>query len=114
MAYVPNRSAFVLIPQEPMLKWVQAVNDEDIDMDTLFGEAEVYLVPSFESDEEMDAILETHWSRMFDIELKAWCPAEPAKWPQKRSYEMFNDWFKFTPFNGVHDLGVETITVEKD
>ena len=48
MSYVPNRSAFVLIPEQPMLDWVRKVNDKNVDMDTLFGEAEVYLVPAFE------------------------------------------------------------------
>ncbi len=113
MSYVPNRSAFVLIPEQPMLDWVREVNDEDLDMETLFGEAEVYLVPSFEEDDEMDAVLETHWLRFWDIELTAWC-RDKSKWPQKRTLELFLKWFKFTPFNGVHDLGVEPIEVVKD
>jgi hypothetical protein len=113
MAYVPNRSAFVLIPEQPMLDWVRAVNDKDLEMEDLFGEAEVYLVPPFEEDEKMDAVMETHWMRFWDIELTAWC-RDQSKWPQKRSFEQFQKWFKFTPFNGVHDLGVEPIKVEKD
>ena len=57
MPYLPERSAIVLIPQQPMLLWVQQVHDEDLDMETLFGEAEAYLTPSFETDEEMEAVL---------------------------------------------------------
>lgn len=113
MAYIPNRSAFVLIPEQPMLDWVRKVSGDDVDMETLFGEAEIYLVPSFEEDDEMDAVLETHWMRFWDIELTAWS-RDPASWPQRRSFEEFLRWFKFTPFNGVHDLGTEPIRMEKD
>jgi hypothetical protein len=113
MAYIPNRSAFVLIPEQPMLDWVRKISGDDVDMDILFGEAEVYLVPNFEEDDEMDAILETHWQKFFDVELKAWTP-DITLWPQKRTYDLFLQWFKFTPFNGVHDLGKEPIVLEKD
>jgi hypothetical protein len=113
MSYIPNRSAFVLIPEEPMLGWVQQVNDKGIDMDTLFGEAEVYLVPAFEEDAEMDAVLEGLWQRLFEIELQAWSQ-DKSTWPKDRSLDLFLKWFKFTPFNGVHDLGSEPIELEKD
>lgn len=113
MPYIADRSAFVLIPEAPMLAWVQANNDEDLDMDTLFGEAEVYLVPSFETDEEMDRALEAMYPRLFEIELRAWNRDEKT-WPQDRNLALFSKWFKFTPFNGVHDLGTGPIVVEKD
>jgi hypothetical protein len=113
MPYVPNRSAFVLIPEQPMLDWVRKVNDEDLDMDTLFGEAEVYLVPSFEQDDEMDAVLEQYWPEFFKTELRAWCRDE-TQWPAPRTLDLFLTWFKFTPFNGVHDLGEEPIEVVKE
>ena len=113
MSYVPNRSAFVLIPEQPMLDWVRKVNDKNVDMDTLFGEAEVYLVPAFEEDDEMDAVLEKVWPQFFEIELRAWCKDE-AQWPAPRTADTFLQWFKFTPFNGVHDLGEGPIEVVKE
>ena len=113
MPYVVDRSAFVLIPEAPMLRWVKANHDKDVDFDTLFGEAEVYLVPAFEEDEEMDAVLEKIWPRLFEIELKAWNPDQNT-WPKIRNFDTFSQWFKFTPFNGVHDLGEGSLAVEKD
>ena len=113
MPYIPNRSAFVLVPEEPMLEWVREANDEDMDMETLFGEAEVYLLPSFETDEEMDKVLNQFWPRLFEIELRAW-NRDPKSWPSNRTLDMFHEWFKLSPFNGVHDLGTEPIEVEKD
>ena len=104
MSYVTNHSAFVLIPEAPMLAWVQEVNDEDLTMDILFDESEVYLVPSFETDDELDKALEKFWPRMFDIELTAWS-RDKNNWPKNRSFEMFQQWFKLTPFNGIVDWG---------
>ena len=113
MPYVADRSAFVLVPEQPMLDWVRQVTGDELDMDTLFGEAEVYLVPAFEEDDEMDAVLEQMWPKLFEIELQTWT-RDKASWPQKRSLELFMDWFRFTPFNGVHDLGPSPLQVENN
>lgn len=113
MPHIPNRSAFVLIPEAPMLAWVQLISAEDYTMDALFDEAEVYLVPSFNTDDEFDAVLEAYWPRLFEAELGAWTK-DAELWPRDRTMDKFLEWFKFTPFSGVHDLGVEPMARVRD
>ena len=85
-----------------MWSWWALGLDDSLVPDTT-GERNVYLVPSFESDDEAWEILETAYALIFENELWGW-HTEPADWPQNRTIEMFRAWFDVELHSIVEDL----------
>ena len=53
--------------------------------------------------EAQESILRRHFARIFEEKLNAWHRL-PADWPQKRTYEMFRQWFHVRLVDLVVDL----------
>ena len=115
MPYLETRSAFVLIALQPMLDWVnaQGAPNNQLTLDDLLDRCEVYLVPNFETDQEMNRELDAQWKTLFELELSSWTEDE-GKWPKDRTMDLFFKWFRYMPFNGVHDLVGGEVEVEGD
>ena len=66
-------------------------------------EQTVYLVPSYQDDEEAWEVLKEVYSEIFEGELFAWHMDEKA-WPMLRNCEVFKQWFSIEFHSMVEDL----------
>ena len=102
-----NRGVLMVRPKKPFLDWAAELDDSGLVPDTA-GERTVYLIPSFESDEEASEILEEIYSEVFENELYDWHTDESA-WPEKRDLETFRKWFEIELHSVVQDLCEDAI-----
>lgn len=102
-----NRGVLMVRPKQPFLNWVAKlegpglVPDEDADRT-------VYLIPSFESDEEASEILAEVFSEVFERELWDW-HTDSSAWPRKRDLATFREWFEVEMHSVVEDLCEDAI-----
>lgn len=89
-------------PNQPYLDWAAGLDDSGIVPDPN-NEQTVYLVPSYDDDDEAWEILEEVYSEIFENELYGWHTDEGA-WPKDRDFEMFKQWFKIELHSVVEDL----------
>ncbi|MFN8178236.1 MAG: hypothetical protein U0167_09915 [bacterium] len=101
---VVNRSAAVVRPREPFVRWVMSIDDSDPDLEgEVRSQASVYLVPPDPNEEEEAAPLSLWFVEVFDRELEGWYLDE-SLWPQSRDIETFLEWFEVTTESVVVDL----------
>ena len=94
-----NRSAVILKPKQPFIDWINKFETENII--TELKEATIYLV-----DDEIDDLekwLKKNYSDFFELELVEW-NTNKKEWPQKRSYNMFKEWFNADISTFIYDL----------
>jgi hypothetical protein len=62
-------------------------------------------MPPYDDEEELLAeYIEERWEYIFENILHSWSENE-SKWPQKRNFELFKQWFDFKPSRNVKDTG---------
>jgi len=97
-----NRSAIILKPQQPFIDWYFNLNPEDeLDFEEDIKETNIYLV-----DDKIDDVekwLKKKFDKFFMMELDEWC-SDKKKWPQKRNYKMFKQWFQVDVSKMLYDL----------
>jgi hypothetical protein len=97
-----NRGAMIVRPKQPYLDWAATLDDSGVVPDVT-GEQTVYLIPSFEDDDEAERILRKVYTEIFERELDGWHTDETA-WPQNRTLAMFKKWFQVELHSVVEDL----------
>ena len=104
-----DRNAIVVRPKKPFYDWLnkifqdnEAVSDKD--------ENNIYLIREMISNEQVNKWIKNNFDMIFNNELNDWYTDE-KKWPQKRSYKMFSDWFDIEICSMVLDL--EGMKLEK-
>ena len=97
-----NRSALIVRPRQPFLDWAAQLDDSQV-IPSVEDEQSVYLVPSFEDDEELEAVLKNVYREIFESELFGWHTDKTA-WPKKRSLATFKQWFQIEWHTIVEDL----------
>ena len=98
-----NRSAVVIIPKQPFLDWVNAVDDlGTVTADDM--QKMLYLVPDYEDPADADKVLKKVCNDIFSRELEGWHTDEEA-WPQDRSFKVFKQWFDIQHYEIVTDVG---------
>ena len=97
-----NRGALIVRPKQPYLDWAATLDDSGVVPDVT-GEQTVYLIPSFEDDDEAERILKKVYAEVFERELDGWHTDEKA-WPQNRTLAMFKKWFQVELHSVVEDL----------
>lgn len=105
-----NRNAFVVKAKKPYIDWAISVFD---DKPTDFSKEEnnIYLIREMDCNEEIAKWIRRNFDPIFQNELNDWCTDE-KRWPQKRSYKLFTEWFDIEISSMVLDL--EDFPVEKD
>lgn len=63
---------------------------------------EVYLVPDFEDEEDLEKWFRKHYDEFFIEKLNGWY-TDDAMWPQKRTFKMFEEWFEYNLITMVSD-----------
>jgi hypothetical protein len=97
-----NRAVVIVRPKQPCLDWAAKLDDSGL-LPNREGERTIYLIPSFESEDDAWEILEEMYDEIFANELWAW-HTEPSDWPQNRTFEMFRAWFDIEFHSVVEDL----------
>lgn len=105
-----NRGAIVVLPSEPLLEWLHAVDPTsgNCGLVDLRVEPNVYLVPDSGSPEEIERLLRRNFDTIFKAELSGWIRDESA-WPQKRTYGMFREWFEYSYHSVLVDLAKDDL-----
>ncbi|MBI4194560.1 MAG: VacJ [Betaproteobacteria bacterium] len=107
-----NRGVLIVRPKQPYLDWVAGLDDSGLEPD-VDGEKTIYLIPSFEDDDEAWEILEDFYAEVFERELLAWHTDEAA-WPPNRTFAMFKEWFDIELHSVVEDLSSDEIIDDED
>ena len=97
-----NRSALIVRPAEPFIKWALSLDDSGLAPSTT-GEQSVYLLPEWGDQTEAEQILKSIWAEVFDRELFGWHTDESA-WPKKRTLKMFKEWFTIEMHSMIENL----------
>ena len=92
-----NRYAIIIKPRQPFLDWYSNLFPEDEDCNT----TNTYLIS--DDIDDIDSWLKKQYEKIFAAELEACTPIE-KKWPKKRNYEMFKEWFYIDQSTLVYDL----------
>lgn len=112
MNYI-NRSAFIIRPKEPYLKWAIKIDPEGESHIEYFKErVSVYLVSQDPKEEQETAPLKGFYKTIFEEELAAWHLDESA-WPQPRTLKMFYKWFEVKGESMIADLGKGPLQTEE-
>ena len=106
MMEMVNRSAVIVKPRQPNLRWARRDDAEGL-AETVFktfhAEPTVYLLPEYEDPPSQNKVLEEFWPRLFEVMLEGWITDE-GHWPKNRTFEMFHEWFEVYMSSIVRDL----------
>ncbi len=97
-----NRSAIVVRPRPPFVAWLNGVENDPVDEESLRDHT-VYLIPEFDSQSAYERTLNEVWQLIFENELEAWYTDENL-WPQNRTLSLFEAWFSVEVHEVVEDL----------
>ena len=77
-----NRSAVIVMPAEPFLKWLHRADSTStgLTLEDLRREPTIYLLPTCDSEEEALGHLEQVCSEIFEEQLDYWLHI-PSSWP---------------------------------
>lgn len=107
-----NRAVMIVKARQPYIHWAKGVDAEAaLSFHECRGDGSAFLVPEFEKEEDFRAFIKSNYRMIFEHELEAWMRDESV-WPRKRSYRMFEDWFKIEIHDLVFDLGDDEIEIE--
>jgi len=102
-----NRSAVILKYRQPFIDWLKSVkaryDDEDI------NSPNIYLIE--EDHDVSEDWLKDNFDMYFQMELATWTSTN-KKWPNKRSLEMFKEWFEIDYSYFVFDMENEPVIKE--
>ena len=99
-----NRSAFLVRFREPYLEWGSSIDSEaPSHLQSYKDNVSVFLVSEDPKGVNESAPLKGYYEKIFENELETWCP-DDSRWPQKRTFKMFNEWFNITVQGIVTDL----------
>lgn len=105
--FTVSRSMVMLLPEQPFLDWIKAVDPEPVPTLTLNDvrdDASVFLLPSEVADTPENALrwVEKRWRSFFEFMLAEWF--DDSVWPADRSLAMFRDWFSIRFHSMVWDM----------
>lgn len=93
--FTVNRSVCLLVPEQPFLDWVKAVDPEPVPtltLEAIRDDASVFLLPEVaDTPESALRWVEKRWRTFFEFMLGEWF--DDSLWPQQISLEMFRQWF---------------------
>ncbi|MBC6493026.1 hypothetical protein ACFSQD_00730 [Flavihumibacter stibioxidans] len=96
-----NRSAIVLAYKQPFADWLNS-QEKDFTFNLADHESDIYLLPDFETPEEMEKRLNKNFDLLFTPKLFGWYMDE-SMWPQNRTFNMFQNWFHYTLHTMIFD-----------
>ncbi|CAG9165091.1 hypothetical protein LMG23992_00238 [Cupriavidus laharis] len=105
--FTVNRALVTIVPEQPFLDWIQAVDPEPVPNLTLEHVREdqsVFLLPEEIADTADNARhwVEKRWRGFFEFMLAEWF--DESLWPEQLSLQMFRDWFSVHYHSTVFDM----------
>ena len=102
---VINRSAVIVMPAEPFLKWLHRADSTsaELTLADLRREPTIYLLPPYDTKEEALSHLEKVCGEIFEAQLGGWYRG-PSSWPVNRDFDMFKRWFEYRFHSMLVDL----------
>jgi len=94
-------------PIQPFYDWIKSISPEisvAADLEPL-----IYLID--EDIEDINGWLRKNSDKLFRVALVGWSQNK-KQWPQKRSYKMFQEWFKVDIATMVYDMESEPVYKE--
>jgi len=89
-----NRSLLIIKAKEPFREWVATMPGKSkITIRDLNTACKAYLIPEFGENWQKDAILDELHEDIFVEQLFQYC-IDDFKWPQNRTFALFNRWFE--------------------
>ncbi len=89
-----NRSLLIIKAKEPFRDWVASLPGKSkITIRDLNTGCKAYLIPEFEDNRQKDEILHQIHADIFAEKLFQYC-IDDIKWPQNRTFALFNRWFE--------------------
>lgn len=112
-----NRALVAIVPEQPFLDWIRAVDPEPVPNLTLEHVREdqsVFLLPEELADTTDSARhwVEKRWRSFFEFMLAEWF--DESLWPEKLSLAMFRDWFSLHYHSTVFDMVADTPLMHDD
>lgn len=105
MMKMVNRSALIIRPKEPYIRWAAGLDEQSRRLAQGLEETvSVYLLPTYEMNSEIEPLLRRFAKTVFEAELDAW-HTDPSDWPKRRGYRELLKWF---------DVSVESMVVDLD
>lgn len=108
--YHINRTAVVVMPKPALFEWANEVFPEQpLDFAELdqHDEGDVFLLPDFESSEEVLEHLQANVADLLSVLLEGWSLDE-GDWPQPLDWALFERFYKY------HIETMVTDTIEED
>ena len=103
-----NRSALIVKPTQKFIKWLKSVDPTTTDKECdymLKSAGTVYLVDEINTGqkEELETITKDRYKFILQHELSSLITDE-SKWPDKMTYQTFNEFFDVTSIDEVIDV----------
>lgn len=97
-----DRSAFTVTPKQAFYDWVKKAESDSL-FPPEIPESRIYLIEEMNTIEEIQFWVSDNYERIFELELDL-CFANKKKWPKKRTYELFSNWFDISYQTTIYDL----------
>lgn len=97
-----DRSAFTVSPKQAFYDWVKKAESDSL-FPPEIPESRIYLIEEMNTIEEIKFWVSDNYERIFELELDLWF-ANKKKWPKKRTYELFSNWFDISYQTTIYDL----------
>jgi hypothetical protein len=89
-----NRSLLILKAKAPFREWIATLPGKSkITIRDINTGCKAYLIPEFADDKQKDEILHLIHADIFVEKLFQYC-IDDVKWPQNRTFALFNRWFE--------------------
>ena len=88
-----NRGALTIIPKKPFWDWVNYLTPASPVDPATHDDYNTYLIRDEIPPNGLEEEIRKHFKDIFEMELEGWWMDETA-WPQTRTWEVFNEWFK--------------------
>ena len=103
-----NRILVLVIPKKPFYDWERNVFPDLAPMDPNENDYDSFLLNKTYSKIDLKEILKEEWEWIFESQLHGIC-TDDSRWPKKRTWKMFTDWFDIKCSTIVVDLGTESM-----
>lgn len=101
---VVNRSAIVVKPKQPLVRWIQQVDPSaTVTLREIIDDHSCYLAPEVLSRREQKEYLEQNHAAIFEQELRAW-NQDRSTWPTPMTFTLFLEFFEITFHSLVYDM----------
>lgn len=109
--YIPmmlNRVLVLIIPKQPFYDWERQVFPELNPMNPNRNDYDSFLLNNTYKQLDLKKLLKEEWAWIFENQLHGICTDED-RWPKKRTWKMFTEWFDVKYSSIITDLGTENL-----